>query len=48
MAAKKKAKKNKKKDDSDDESGEDEIWKALVKSRPEVETTPILSLRLRV
>lgn len=35
--ADKKAKKNKKKDDSDDESGEDEIWKALVKSRPEVE-----------
>jgi ribosome biogenesis protein MAK21 len=38
-AADKKAKKKSKKDadDSDDESGEDEIWKALVKSRPEVE-----------
>jgi ribosome biogenesis protein MAK21 len=36
--ADKKAKKKSKKDaDSDDESGEDEIWKALVKSRPDVE-----------
>lgn len=34
--ADKKAKKNKKAD-SDDESGEDEIWQALVKSRPDVE-----------
>ncbi|KAF1951429.1 CBF-domain-containing protein [Byssothecium circinans] len=36
--ASKKDKKQKKKDDADeDESGEDEIWKALVNSRPEVE-----------
>jgi ribosome biogenesis protein MAK21 len=35
--ADKKAKKNKKADDSEDESGEDEIWQALVKSRPDVE-----------
>ncbi|KAJ8110584.1 hypothetical protein OPT61_g6613 [Boeremia exigua] len=35
--ADKKARKKNKKDDSDDESGEDEIWKALVKSRPDVE-----------
>jgi ribosome biogenesis protein MAK21 len=34
--ADKKAKKNKKVD-SEDESGEDEIWQALVKSRPDVE-----------
>jgi ribosome biogenesis protein MAK21 len=32
-----KAKKKKRKEDSEDESGEDEIWQALVKSRPEVE-----------
>ncbi len=39
-AADKKAKKKKKdsrKGDSDEESGEDEIWQALVKSRPDVE-----------
>jgi ribosome biogenesis protein MAK21 len=35
--ADKKAKKKNKKADSDDESGEDEIWQALVKSRPDVE-----------
>ena len=35
--ADKKARKSKKAEDSEDESGEDEIWQALVKSRPEVE-----------
>jgi ribosome biogenesis protein MAK21 len=35
--ADKKNKKKNKKADSDDESGEDEIWQALVKSRPDVE-----------
>ncbi|KAF1943259.1 CBF-domain-containing protein [Clathrospora elynae] len=35
--ADKKAKKNRRNGDSEDESGEDEIWQALVKSRPEVE-----------
>jgi ribosome biogenesis protein MAK21 len=35
--ADKKAKKKNKKADSDDESGEDEIWQALVKSRRDVE-----------
>lgn len=32
-----KAKKKKRKEGSEDESGEDEIWQALVKSRPDVE-----------
>lgn len=37
QADKKAKKKDKRKDGSDDESAEDEIWQALVKSRPDVE-----------
>ncbi|USP74532.1 Ribosome biogenesis protein NOC1 [Curvularia clavata] len=35
--AEKKTKKNRKKDDSEDSADDEEVWKALVKSRPEVE-----------
>ncbi|KAL6706480.1 RNA-binding ribosome biosynthesis protein mak21 [Coniothyrium glycines] len=37
QADKKAKKKDRRRDGSEDESGEDEIWQALVKSRPEVE-----------